>query len=411
MKRTLLASVMILIILTGGCWDRMEINDLALVVATGADLVENAGKDNVMVTLQIANPVALVPGQGGGWAGPGAPKAFWTITGRGVSVLEASQSVSERIPKRLFFGQSRVYVIGEEAARSGISRFLDKLLRGRSTRRNIYLVIARGTAKRVLEVEMPTFRATGLAIANIFDLEGETRGIFPVTLNDFAYRLSTGVTSPVAPVVSVVPQTSISAEDLKVPGGSPRAIRVSGLAVFDPQEGKLLGFFDEQQTLGLMWVLGKIKEREIVVSCPVEGPVEPVLLKLIRSKSRIIVHIDDNGLPSFEVRVKTLCDLSEHFGIHAGLLTIPYFESLERRVNTSIEREIGAAVSKAQALHVDVFGFGEEVKRQRRHDWRRIADRWEEIFPVVNVTIKAETGFRHRGLSVEAPGSRKEHVR
>lgn len=61
MRRKFLVLILISTLLISGCWDRREINDLALVVASAIDL---EGKQTVF-TAQIANPVALIPGQGG----------------------------------------------------------------------------------------------------------------------------------------------------------------------------------------------------------------------------------------------------------------------------------------------------------------------------------------------------------
>jgi len=409
MRRHVSVVLAVCLLLTGGCWDRREINELALVVAVAADVVREKGQEEVMLTLQIANPVAQLPGQGSG-AGGSAPKAFWTIAAKGRSVRDASVSMVKRIPKKLFYGQTRVYIVGENAAKSGVVRFLDRPLRGRSTRRNMYLAIARGSAKQVLEVEMPTFKATGMAISNIFDLEGGRQAILPVTLNDVAYWLSTGSTCPVAPVVSVVPQTSISSEDLKVPGKTPKAIEVSSLAVFDNKEGRLLGFFDEKETLGLMWVLGKVKEREVTVPGSAGSNRQAVVLTVVKSESRILVDKDAKGLPVFRVKIKTLCDLAENFGNREGLLTPLYFEGLEDCVNTCIKQEVMSALNQARVWKADVFGFGEELRRQDPDEWEKLAASWKEVFPGIKVKIETKTTFRHRGLSIEAPGSRKEEL-
>lgn len=409
MKKLLAMLFIGIMVLTGGCWDRTEISDLGLIVAAGADLVKEDGEDKVRMTLQMANPVALVPGGGGDGAGAGAPRTFWTVAGMGKSVRTASIAVAELIPKRLFFGQNRVIIVGEEAARRNIVPFLDRPLRGNSTRPNTYLLVARGTAKKVLEVEMPTFRASGLALNNILELEEGTEAIMPVTLNDFAYRLGTGVTAPVAPVVGLVPQTSLTAEDLKVSGGLPSTIAISNIAVFSP-EGRLLDFLNKEETLGLMLVLNKSKEREIMVACPVKGPQEPIIMHLVRSNSRIVVHMDEKGIPRIEVKIRTICDLCEYFGAHPGMAEIPYVQSLEKRVNTHLEKEIKMAVRRAQELNTDIFGFGEEVRRQHRKEWLRLGNHWSEIFPGLEVTVSVETSLRHRGLTIEAPGSRKEHL-
>ena len=279
MKKLLAMLFIGIMVLTGGCWDRTEISDLGLIVAAGADLVKEDGEDKVRMTLQMANPVALVPGGGGDGAGAGAPRTFWTVAGMGKSVRTASIAVAELIPKRLFFGQNRVIIVGEEAARRNIVPFLDRPLRGNSTRPNTYLLVARGTAKKVLEVEMPTFRASGLALNNILELEEGTEAIMPVTLNDFAYRLGTGVTAPVAPVVAWSPNQS--------DGGGSQGFRRSSvhhchIKYCGVQSGRqALDFLNKEETLGLMLVLNKSKEREIMVACPVKGPQEPIIMHLV----------------------------------------------------------------------------------------------------------------------------------
>lgn len=406
MRRHVSVVLAVCLLLTGGCWDRREINELALVVAVAADVVREKGQEEVMLTLQIANPVALLPGQGGGGGGSAA-KAFWTITGKGQSVRDASVAMLNKIPKKLFYGQARVYVIGEDAAKSGIARFLDRPLRYRSTRRNMYLAIARGSAKQVMEVEMPTFRATGIAISNIFDLEGGHEAILPVTLNDFVYWLSTGSTCPVAPAVLVMPQTSVSSEDLKVPGKTPKAIEVSGLAVFDNRQGRLLGFFNEKETAGLMWVLGKVKEREITVPCSGGTGKQAVVLTVVKSESRIVVDRDSAGSPVFFVKIRTLCNLAENFGSREEAMMPSDLQELEVCANSCIKQEIMSALHRARVWKADVFGFGEELRRQDPDQWRKLAASWGEMFPGIRVEVETKTTLRQRGLSIEAPGARK----
>lgn len=84
-------------------------------------------------------------------------------------------------------------------------------------------------------------------------------------------------------------------------------------------------------------------------------------------------------------------------------------KKIERRVNTQVEEEIMTAIRKAQSLNADVFGFGEEVKRQQDPKWHGTKTPWSEVFPLVRVKVVCSTSFRHRGLAVETPGSRQEH--
>lgn len=406
MKRCLAAILIVLTVLTGGCWDQKEINDLAIAVAVASDLENINGHDMVRFTLQIANPSALVPGGGGG---QGAPKAFWTVAGVGKTIRLAQTEVFNRMPKRMFLGQNRVYIIGEKAARNGIVPLLDRPLRSRDQRESLYIVIARGEAKKVLELEMPTFRATGLAINGMLQNDSNYNHLMGVTLTDFAYRLSTATSSPIAPVVEVVPQSSVSVEDKKTGESAPQTIKLSDLAVFST-DGKLLGFLNDKETDGLLWVLNKSFNREIAVTCPQAGPDQPVVLTVKRSQCSIETRIDKTGQPDFIINVRTICDISEHYGNHLDLLDTAYFETLERRANTVIEGEIRTALLRSQTLNADIFELGEEVRRQHHEVWLRILPAWKDLYPRVKVTIKCETGIRHRGLYIKPPTSRKEGI-
>lgn len=405
MKRIIVIVLILMTSLTAGCWDQREINELALVVASAVDLETKNDKDLVRITMQIANPVALVPGGSGG---EGSAKAFWTVAGVGETIRIARANVAGRIPKTGFLGQSRVYIIGEKAAKKGVAPLLDAPFRTWQVRDSTFLAISEEEAKKILELEMPTFRATGLAISTMFQNKTGIDHVMPVTLNDFAYRLSTGTMNPIAPIIRTVPQSSVTSEDLKK-GPVPKTIEVKNMAVFD-NNGKLLAFLNTQETDGLLWTINQGMRRHVVVPCPEEGPDEPLVLVTRRSNCKIKVKLDKQGMPEFLLDIRTICDLEEHFGEHPGMLSLQYVNSLERRVNTKIEQDIEAALNRCKQLDADVFGFGEEVRRQKHEVWPQVMPVWKDIFPQIKVTIKCRTSFRHRGLSVEAPGARREGV-
>ncbi|NPV91166.1 MAG: Ger(x)C family spore germination protein [Firmicutes bacterium] len=386
MKRALLALLLTSTLFISGCWDRREINDLLMVVGIGMDLADEAGEDRIVLTSQISES---------------------TASGTGPDERAAIMQSFSRIPKPLFFGQDQVVVYGERLARYGLIPALDRGLRSREARRSIFMAVSRGEAKKVMETEMPGSQPSGIALSSIFQLEGGTEDIMPVTRNDFAYALSTGVTSPVVPVVSVVPQSSVSAQDLKTPGASLETLKVSGLAVFSP-DGKLLDFFNKEETMGLMLVRNKTKNRLVNVPSPVGGPEETVSLALVKSESKIKASIDETGLPSYEVKVSSLYDVSEDFGNLKGMDEPEYFDKLALNAGIEIDKEIMAAVQKAQTLNADVFEFGEELRRQHKKEWPRYKEQWKQVFPSVRVTVKCDTGMRHRGQTIKSPGGFKE---
>ncbi len=397
MKKILALFIIMIALFTAGCWDQIEIIDLALVIATAIDKGEKTS-EQVVFTVQIANPRALIPGEGGG-----PSQAFWTITGKGKTIREATFQMAHRVPRRIFFGHNRVLVVGQEVARSGITPYLDRYYRSRQTRPSLYIVVAQGRAQEVLEVKMSTFQSSGLALINMFDL-GNEQAVVPIMLTQFTYDLTLEKMGTVAPMVRVVNETSISAEDRRR-GEIPKTLAVANLAVFN-SEGRMVGEMNETETLGVLWIRNWPARRNIQVSCPVEGPNEPVSLELRNSTTRTKVEIGKDGIPRFEVLPQVMLDVAEHFGVSPGPDKIWYMNSLKKRANSRIETEIKAAVSKAQILNADVFEFGEEVRRQHPQEWSRLKNDWHYIFPNVEVTVKSRSKIGTRGLLVDTPDSK-----
>lgn len=416
MKRILPALFLLfLTTLLYGCWDRKEINDLGIVVGLAIDQAElEGGKTGVKLTMQVANPAVMAAGQGGtagaagtgGAGGANGARPFWTVTETGETIRGTIARLNYKVPKQLFFGHTRVLIFGEKAASAGLAPFLDRLVRSRESRENNFIAVAKGDPDRVIEQESPVSQATSLALDDIFRDKDGWQAIISTTLADFEYRLSTGVTSPVAPLVEIVPQTSLPQEERK-PGNPTGTVAVTGLAAFD-QEGRLAGYFNERETKGLLWVLNRARLQVITVPLYADGREEPISLRQVDAKSKVVASIGDDGLPVFEIKTKASFDVLEHFGTRRGLSDVDFISDIEEMAAGQVINEIEAAVIKSQQINTDVFGFGEELRRQHRRDWPQYKEQWKEIYPIVNVTVECEAHIHDRDLTVEPPGSRKE---
>ncbi|MBP7331773.1 MAG: Spore germination protein B3 precursor [Firmicutes bacterium ADurb.Bin373] len=411
MKRIIPAFILLILsALLYGCWDRREINDLGLIVGVAYDQAELAGKTGVELTLQVANPAVMATGQGGtigagGTGGTTGAGPFWTISETGVTIREAISKMNYRVPKHLFFGHARVYVFGEKAVRGGITPFLDRWTRSPESRDNIFLAVSKGDASRILEQKSPVFQSTALALNNIFLDKDGWQAIMAVNMADFEYRLSTGITSPLAPVVEVIPQASLTAEEIKA--GISTTVAITGLAAFDP-DGRLVDYLDERESMGLLWVINRARNREMTIPHFVEGKEESISLRQVNAKSKIAVSIGDDGLPVFEIETHAIFDVLEQFCIQRGLSDVSIIKNIEEMAGSQMINEIEAAVKKSQQLNTDVFGFGEEFRRQYHREWPQYKDHWREIYPELNVIIECEAHVRDRELSIEPPGSRTE---
>ena len=75
--------------------------------------------------------------------------------------------------------------------------------------------------------------------------------------------------------------------------------------------------------------------------------------------------------------------------------------SLNRCMVAVIRDQIGAAWQKACKLNLDVFGFGYALYQAKPRDWKRLEEKWAEIFPKIDLQVDVEAKIRNYGLVVD----------
>lgn len=110
MKIMCLILWLIVTMLISGCWDRNEINDYAFWIGTALDLSEN-GKLTKALRLQF--PLISKAARGGG----SEQRANIVLTATGTSIVDLTQQIQDKLPRRVFLGHRRSIFIGEKLAK------------------------------------------------------------------------------------------------------------------------------------------------------------------------------------------------------------------------------------------------------------------------------------------------------
>lgn len=117
-KKTSIVLLIVLIFGTSatGCWDRIELEDVAWVQAMGFD----PGVDGYLATtFQIGIPHSLRSATVSGGGAGGAPE-YLTVTIHSRTALEALDLVSLNLGRRVSLVHTQLFLFGEELARSGL---------------------------------------------------------------------------------------------------------------------------------------------------------------------------------------------------------------------------------------------------------------------------------------------------
>ncbi|ALS28679.1 germination protein GerC [Paenibacillus sp. 32O-W] len=138
-------------VLLAGCWDKRELNQLAIVSMVGMDY----DRENGMKTIyyQIINPVSGVVSDGGSPAGNEAPVYTFKIDAR--SYGEMKSTIHKLLSRRLFVAHNRALIVSERAAKQGIRDFVNYIEMQPNARSSIPLLVANGPISRIMKTFTP----------------------------------------------------------------------------------------------------------------------------------------------------------------------------------------------------------------------------------------------------------------
>ncbi|HEX3046471.1 MAG TPA: Ger(x)C family spore germination protein [Bacillota bacterium] len=363
-----------------GCWNKREVEDLAIVVGIGIDRAETPG--NILFTAQIVNPSqAGKTGTETAGGRTGENKGFWNVHTIKPTVFDAVRDVTTQTGKKLYVAHNQIIIFGSDIAKEGVQKYLDFFMRAHEIRPNNLVLVARGTAREVMEVKPEVGKLPAMNIAQMVEAYGLTSHLLKVNLQDFAVRLMMSkIKTPVAPLVGI-----------KSLAGN-RDIFVSGLAVF--KKDQMVGILNQRETRGLLWVTGQVQSG--IINVPTPGGKGKAALEIIRSKSKTTPEIRDAFI-RMKVEINEEANLVEQ-STSTNLATVTGLRALAEKQAKEIGREIRQSFAKSKTLNCDIFGFGGLAGRKYPGRRKLFQAKWDNLYPEIKLELKVKTRIRQTDL-------------
>ena len=376
-----------------GCWDRTEVNDIALIMATGIDKSEDdkSEGEKIELSVQVFIPKPSESGQQGGMTSGGSSSQTFVRSAEGMTLADAMARLQEKLTRKIFWGQNDVLVIGEELSKKGISNHIDFWMRHSGPRIRADVFIAKGTAKEVLQ-STPELESD--SAKQLLALVKTNIGV-KVTMKDLSQMLSGESGAAVLPWVEKMPSENL---DVQNEQGIPF---IKGAAVF--KGDKMVGKLDDSVTRGVLWPRNEIESGVITTS--LENEEGYVSLNLLRSQNQLIPHISDG---KWSITVKSTADLEIiQNTTNLNSLNPNFSKEVKQKVVHEIEEKEKLALSEAQKnLNADIFGFAEAFQREYPEIWKREKSDWNEIFQSVDVSFDTTVNIKRTGLVSEEASKR-----
>ncbi|WP_134705203.1 Ger(x)C family spore germination protein [Ammoniphilus sp. YIM 78166] len=374
-----------------GCWDRKEVNDIAIVTAVGID---KKGEKTIELTVEFIIPRMVGGGQQGS-GGSGGGKPFEVRSDTGVTLADAMSKLQEKIPRKLFWGHTEVVVIGEALAKEGILEHFDFFSRFVEPRLRSSVFVAK-KASDIMKGVPPLELYTAEQLRELVNLGF---GMM-VTTKDLLQMLGGEAGAAVMPWVEPAP--ALIEEEIKEPLA---VLRVNGIAVF--KKDKMVGRMDDKVTRGVLWIRNEIK-RAVITITPEEAD-GFISMDMLQAKTELIPKLEDGKLKIL-IKAETKDDLMQN-ATNLNVMNPDFIENLEKEAETDLKNRIRMALDQGQKkMNADIFGFAEAFYRNYPKEWEDMKDHWEDLFPQVEVSIEAKVKILRPGLS-SVPGLPEKEVK
>ncbi|MFC4598882.1 Ger(x)C family spore germination protein [Cohnella hongkongensis] len=361
-----------------GCWDRRETNDLAII--TGVALDKNkAGK--IELTVEIHSPGGSGNGSEGGKDSQGGGKKTILRSGKGLSMPEAIEDLSEKLPREIVWNHAEAIVISKAFAETGIRDELDFFVRHPQPRLRSYVFISGGNAKDIMALRPSLERSASEALIKL----AESEVLMKATLLDLMEMLKGESGASVLPMIDKLPP-----EEGQPPLETVAYIHRSAVL----KQGKMIGSINEQITRGVLWFRDEIKESIVTVK-PEEAD-GFISMNLIKGRTNLVPEVDGYPL-KMTVKIVTIDDVIQN-QTKWDLKELENLKALEKELVQKIEKRLTDTLDKVQKeMKADILGFGEEFRRKYPKKWKKIKGDWKEIFPTIEVDFDIKASVLRTG--------------
>ncbi|TLS48320.1 Ger(x)C family spore germination protein [Paenibacillus antri] len=407
---TAILSVSALLLLTG-CWDRLEIEERAVVLSIAIDaadpeVVEKESMVNsknrksehsipvpegktVRVTAQIAVPGRIPLGPGGssgsgGSSGGGNP--VWVLESYGYTIDEALQSMQQEVADRMFFGHLRVIVMSEEYARRGTGNLSDYLRRNPEVRRLAWLVVSKEEAAQYMRTAPQLERVPALYLLSTMD-HAVQMGKYPMEpIGSFWIKMSSLGQEANLPYLELQEKNNV---------------RLSGLAYFKGE--KLVGVTQPLE-VGLFMGLSGSEQGGYSSYVRIPDSEETAMFRVSNRRSKTRAYIK-NGRPAVEVTVFLEGNLTEASDQGKGNLnTQEDLQKIGKDLSDRFSDRYVTFIRYMQKKESDIFGYGEYIRAHEPAYWNRhirTKARWQSAFKDMDVKVNVTFDIRRVGQKAQ----------
>ncbi|KGE19186.1 Ger(x)C family spore germination protein [Paenibacillus wynnii] len=371
-----------------GCWDQVEINQLAIVNIAGIDKNPKSGQYEVFY--QVINPSGI-SGQVGA-APVKSPVYVYKVEGKHLGIAANQTYLS--IPRQLFPDHYQVLIVSKKLAMDGMREYLNYIEQQPNRRATVHMVITESPISDIMNTFIPLERLPGRSIQSLIDNGSKQTGKIPPSsrVKDVLKPMESSqlMTLPIIRLRTENPESSsIRFEHINADKGN---IKFEGAAII--KHGRMIGEISLAQQVWYNLLNDHLQN----------------LFQAIEFPDKQVVEIQADGNPKFSkkllfasdkpsLKVDILFKLKIASNTLEDMLTEDKVKEIEHRFNEQVHEQATTFLQFAKQKDWDVLSIEEQVKKKRGTLWNE-AQEDPEFWKKVNVSLTIHSQVTTTGTSI-----------
>jgi spore germination protein KC len=343
MKKFVLIITLFILLISSGCYNYKEINDMAIVSSIGID--KDNKNDKYIVSAQIMNSKESEDSE---------DSQITVYTKEGDTVHEALRNITLKSPRKLYGNHLSKIVLSEEVAKEGIDNILDIFNRITEVRNEFIITIVKeDKASDVLKVLTTTESIPAEYVKLSLKIADKTSGLtYATKLDEFiSLYLKKGI-DPVVPVLKIDKKEKKGTTINNITTTNPISkIVIEDLAVTN--KGKLETYLKNEEVIGYNFLRNQIQKMIIPVKCDDENNYASILILKNKTKSNAAKK-DNKYIINFNINSEAIIT---EYNCKKDLTDEKVIKELEKDTEKKIKRYIKKSLNKQKETKGKFLGL------------------------------------------------------
>lgn len=342
-KAFVIVITLFILLLSSGCYNYKEINEMAIVSSIGID--KDDKNDKYIVSAQIMNSKESEDSE---------DSQIIVYTKEGDTIHEALRNVTLESPRKLYGNHLSKIVLSEEVAKEGIDNVLDTFNRLSEVRNEFIITVVKDNkASDVLKVLTSTETIPAEYVKLSLKIADETSGLtYTTKLDEFiSLYLKKGI-DPVVPVLKIDKKSKKGTTIDNITTTDPMSkIVIENLAVTN--KGKLETYLKSEEVIGYNFLRNQIQQMIIPVKCDDKNNYASIAVLKNKTKNNTSKK-DNKYIINFDINSEAIIT---EYNCESNLKNEKVIEKLEKDTEKKINRYIKKSLDKQKETKGKFLGL------------------------------------------------------